>query len=381
MSYKDLEENRECPFGANILEKILPSSSRRKIIFNCMIFTPDHCRTLASSGTKTNIIFCNCEFQDGGAAFVEASAARRDITSGPANLRFEFLLPFNARNLALFLSQHKLESLVLHRIHLDTEVSRRAVKTALVRCLKLQYCKLEDRGTALVESVREEGRGPQELCFSGNPFGSRSSFVTFINRLRSDEHLERLHLSEIDDSQVTRALAAALHGNKGLVHLTVCFRALDGSDWTELFKAISLHPSLRSLDLKMSGRGIDVKKRRGFTKAVADMLSVNERVEVVSFNAYTFHKSDWDVFVAPRLECNKYRKLFPSIQKMGDESTRAAVSARALTKFAIKPHLVWMLLSQNHDIVSSYLDAARDQVSQSLTFPGWSECSSLNPMN
>jgi hypothetical protein len=29
-----------------------------------MIFTPDHCRTLATSGRKTNIGFRWCEFQD-----------------------------------------------------------------------------------------------------------------------------------------------------------------------------------------------------------------------------------------------------------------------------------------------------------------------------
>jgi hypothetical protein len=50
-----------CPFGAGILEKMLQNSARR-IIFSHVIFTPDHCRTLATSGTKTNIGFILCEF-------------------------------------------------------------------------------------------------------------------------------------------------------------------------------------------------------------------------------------------------------------------------------------------------------------------------------
>jgi hypothetical protein len=88
------------------------------------------------------------------------------------------------------------------------------------------------------------------------------------------------------------------------------------------------------------------------------MLSVNERVEVMSCDDNTFDKGDWDTFVVPRLECNLYWKRFPSIQKIREASTRAAVLARALAKFASKPHLVLMLLDQNHDIVSSYIDSA-----------------------
>jgi hypothetical protein len=114
--------------------------------------------------------------------------------------------PFNDRNLALFLSQRKLESLELHGIYLNSEVSCRAVATAQVRNLTLEYCELEDEGAALVESVGK-GRGPKELCFHGNSFGSSESFVTFLNALRGDAHLERLHLSNsIDDHEETRSL-------------------------------------------------------------------------------------------------------------------------------------------------------------------------------
>jgi hypothetical protein len=169
LTYMDGDRSRLCPFGADIVEKILKNSTRR-ISFNYMIFTPDHCRTLASSGAQTNIEFVSCQFQDGGAAFVEASAARQDKTSGPAKLCFVGgSNPFNDRNWSLFLSQHKLESLILC-IDLNSEVSCRAVASAEVRCLTLVNVKFEDEGVALVESVRQ-GRGPKELCFYGNPFG------------------------------------------------------------------------------------------------------------------------------------------------------------------------------------------------------------------
>jgi hypothetical protein len=86
-----------------------------------------NCRIQASSGTKTNIEFYECVFEDEGAAFVEASVARRDETSGLVKLRFVGSNPFNDRNWGLFLSQHKLESLELADIQFDSEISCRAV--------------------------------------------------------------------------------------------------------------------------------------------------------------------------------------------------------------------------------------------------------------
>jgi hypothetical protein len=349
-----------CPFDSSILEKLLQNSERR-IGFQYMMFTADHCRTLATSGTKTAIEFFVCDFQDKGAAFVDASAGRKDKTSGPTKFSFYFILAFNNRNLALFLSQGMLYSLELSHIELDSEGSR-AVASAGVRSLLFSECDLEDEGAALVESVRQ-GRGPEELRLEGlvegcRPFGSIESLVTFMNALRGNDQIERLHLLMIDRQQ-TRALAAALHENKGLVHLIVTFLELDDIARTELFKAISLHPSLRSLDLEMlPSMQSDLQKRREFTKAVADMLSVNERIEEMDFYVDTFAEGDWMVLARTRLECNKYRKRFPSLQRIGEASTRAAVLATALAKFAHKPYLGCMLLSQNHDIVSSFFDPA-----------------------
>jgi hypothetical protein len=351
-----LRRPRLCPFGVDILEKILQTSARR-IRFSQMIFTPEHCRILASSGTQTNIEFVGCIFQDEGASFVESFAARQDVTSGPVKLRLSGCLPFNDRNWALFLSQLKLESLELCFLHFHNEVSCRAVALAKVQCLTFESSMLGDGGAALVEAVRE-GRGPKELCFRGNPFDSSERLVTFMNALRGNDHLERLELPRIDVLDVTQALTAALHENKGLVHLTVDFRVDSG--WTELLEAISMHPSLRFLRLEMWHSDTDLKKRCEVTKAVADMLSVNERVQVMSFHDKTFDKVDWDTYVAPRLECNFYREWLPSIQKIEEASTRAAVLARALAKFSSNPHLVLRLLNQNHDIVSSYLDTALD---------------------
>jgi hypothetical protein len=96
---------------------------------------------------------------------------------------------------------------------------------------------------------------------------------------------------------------------------------------------------LDSLDLSCPKS--DAKEKRDFTKVVADMLSVNQRVEEMSFDDDTFDKYHRDAYVTPRLACNLYRKWLASIQKIEEASTRAAFLARALAKFASKPHLVW----------------------------------------
>jgi hypothetical protein len=247
-----------CPFGANILEKILQNSARR-ISFSFMIFNLDHCRTLATSGIETNIAFYDCEFQDEGAAFVEASASRQDETSGPAKLRFRYSLPFNDRNWALFLSQRKLESLDLDFVEFSSE----SLVTAKVQCLTLgSDYRFGDEGAALTESVRQ-GLGPKGLCFLGNPFDSSERLVTFMNALRGNTYLERLDIVLVQDRQVTQALATTLRENKGLVHLRL--EDCEVEDRNELLESVSMHPSLRSLDLCCPR--IHTTEKEDFTKA------------------------------------------------------------------------------------------------------------------
>jgi hypothetical protein len=101
---------------------------------------------------------------------------------------------------------------------------------------------------------------------------------------------------------------------------------------------------------------LHVASRRERTGAVADMLLVNKQLENVSFYDDTIDCAIWDTFVAPRIECNWF---FP-LKKIAVPSTHAAVVARALAPVESKAWLVWMLLSQNHDIISSNFISAPD---------------------
>jgi hypothetical protein len=69
---------------------------------------------------------------------VEASASRRDVTSGPAKLKFEGDLPLNEICVSSFSIQHKLECLYLSNLDLESEAVCRAMASDEVRCLTLE---------------------------------------------------------------------------------------------------------------------------------------------------------------------------------------------------------------------------------------------------
>jgi hypothetical protein len=350
---------RICPLWGRHLENFVRNANRENS-FADMTFMHDQCRTLATSEVRTNIGFWHCNFEDGGIAFVEASAARENQESGPAKLAIWYILPFDERNFRVFLSQHNLESLKLHRIPLRREESCRALAAADLQNLEFPACELADGGAALIESV-SEGRGPRGLRLGRGQFDSLERRISFINALRGNTYLEKLDLIHIVSGDgSSQALASALLENKGLVHFGLRFCRLDDHCWSELMAAISTHLTLRTLNFRrisdvdgfFPSSSVETRDR---TKAIANMLLVNKHIdEIPCFCEASFDRDDWDALVAPRVECNLYRKRLSPIPKIKALSTRAAVVGRALVRVEKNPSLVWMVLSQNHDVICSY---------------------------
>jgi hypothetical protein len=364
----EYDRRRLCPLTSVLLEKIVLQNAKRNNSFSDMTFTPDQSRTLATSGTRTDIELDRCKFIDDGEAFMEALAARLDPQTGLAKLRIWNGLPFAEGTLILLLD--KLECLTLSDIHLETEESCGAVAAAGLHYLELDNCKLDDGGAALVDSVRE-GRGPKGLGLSPSgadddeseddeddwrPFVSSERFNSFLNALRCNSHLERLLLSDFDFSKegTLDALAAAVSENKGLVDLGFQNCHLDEISFSELMRALSTHSSLLTLDL--TGIKLNMNGTKA-TKAVAEMLSVNTQLEGIRIedDVRTLSFDAWSALVTPRLACNVYRKRFPAIQEIRPLSTRAAVMASTLAHVSNKPSPAFMLLRENVDILSSYL--------------------------
>jgi hypothetical protein len=381
---------RLCPLTCRLLEKVLLQNAKRKNSFDSMTFTPDQSRTLATSGTRTVIDLNCCDFLDDGEAFLEALAARADPQTGLSELNIRYMLPF-AEGILVSLCLRMLKRFALSLIHLHSDEACRAMSDAELQYLELRWCELADGGAALVESVRV-GRGAKGLGIysftEGNDgydedeeedygsFDSSERFVSFLNALRGNTYLERLVLSGFDlrEEGIMHVLAAALIENKGLVHLGLQYCRLDEDGFCEFLRAISAHPSLRTLDL--SFRDLDMDKTTA-TKALAEMLSVNNELEGIRCrhdDGYDspFDPASWAALVIPILECNIYRKRFPAIQEIRPPSTLAAVLASALAHVSNKPSPAFMLLRENVDIAKTIekdLFSDSDALSQQAMLP------------
>jgi hypothetical protein len=358
------------PLENELLTKLL--LSRGTTHFDGFIFTPEQSRILVSFGTHVGLE--RCKFQDGGAAFVETL---RDSTTDSrlAKMTILYLLPFNEENLFLFFEQNKIKSLTLSDIDFLSATFCRAVALAELEDLELRSCVLADQGEALLESIRK-GRGPKGLCIKSfgigdemlpfsEQFEDSDRFISFLNALRNNTYLERLHLHHIFEHEILQALSSALLENKGLKHLGLNGCCLNDSCWSDILGAISRHPSLRTLNLSSIDGTLDKTEA---IKQVASMLKINKEVEDIRFHNSTFDRKEydapgleWNKHVAPMLEYNVYRKRCRAIQKVTDSSTRAAVLANALAHEKSKPALSWMLLSQNLDTIASYQDPSRER--------------------
>jgi hypothetical protein len=280
-------------------------------------------------------------------------------------------LPFDDRNFVWCLSYLNLEYLKLSRITFDDGQTCRAVARAEINYLYLEYCEFEDEEAVevLVDNIRAE-RGPKGIFLHGEPFKSPKKLGDFVNALRGNTYLERLDLGclSVRDGSF-QALVAALPENRGLTHLGLGCCHVDDRCWEKLMGAIAEHPSLRTISFKdIFDENEDMfLNRHDPIHALAGMLADNEQVDGIhiddscDYGRYQFDRDVWDTVVAPRLECNLYRKRFHAIQALGLEKTRAAVVARALARIALadvksESSLIFMVLSQNCDVLCSYLD-------------------------
>jgi hypothetical protein len=276
-----------CPLTCRLLEKVLLQNAKRKNSFDYMTITPDQSRTLATSGTRIDIELSRCKFEDDGEAFLEALVERENSETGLAKLRIGNGLPFAEGILVLF--RHMLKCLTLNHIHLKSEEACRAVAEAELQYLELSCCELGDGGASLMESIRE-GPGPKGLGLytcHWSPFDSPERFITFLNALRSNFYLERLDLSDFDlrEERICDALATALFGDIGLIRLGLPDCQLDESGFCKLMRAISAHPSLKTLDL--TDIDIDMDGTDAI-KEVAKMLSENGQLEGIRIDSYNF---------------------------------------------------------------------------------------------
>jgi hypothetical protein len=112
---------------------------------------------------------------------------------------------------------------------------------ANVQYLELYVCEYKDRGDTMVESYGEDV-AREDFIFIDQRIASADSFhllseryISFLNALRGNTYLERLHLSSIHFRDgIARARATALRENEGRMHFVLFNCGLDDRAWRDL---------------------------------------------------------------------------------------------------------------------------------------------------
>jgi hypothetical protein len=356
-----------CPLTNRCLEKLLIQNENRFNMFRLMAFTPEQSRVLAGSGA--NIGLSDCRFPDGGVAFVDEARRHSSLT----RLSFYELLPFEDIHFVWCLDHLNLEYLKLSDITFDDEQTSRALSAAEINYLHLECCEFEDEEAeqVLIDNVRAE-RGPKGLYLLRDDFELAETHGDFMNPLRGNTHIDIGSLHVCHDNFQT--LIAALPEHRGLTHLGLTDSTVSLYWWEKLMGAIAEHPSLQTLSFENIVEDREdhedeslLFERHEPIHALAGMLAKNEQVDRIQVED-PLDEDVWNAVVVPRLEINLYRKRLLAIQKIQNPATRAAVTARALARLENKPSLQFMLLSQNEDIVFSYLAEALTRIDNEGSF-------------
>jgi hypothetical protein len=177
--------------------------------------------------------------------------------------------------------------------------------------------------------------------------------------LRGDSSIEELHIhgdkKTVGDSDMSN-LVRALATNQSLKVLRVHFNPIRDENWVVLCQSLARHPKLKTLRLvgvlesSAPSNGFEkIITRR--TEAVVEMLRVNTVLE----DLYLLPK-DCDVHIL-RDVIRPYMHFLANIRALSESQRpgRAPVLARALYKANRCPALLWMLLSNNGDELTSGL--------------------------
>lgn len=353
-------------FEEECLEQIL-CNTQRHVTFSRMFFTPEQSHMLATRAASLGLY--QCCFIDGGQTFVDHLIGRTDKTKGPRKLNISGL-PFNESQWQRFLQNinGNVDSLLLYFVPYTLDNSH-AIAATNIDHLHVDISRMEDRGAALMKAIRD-GYGPRSLSLWNERFGRMEQWSQIFEPLRSRQcQLQRFELGRLPgDAQTTvlRALATALQDNTSLQELVIANVSLSPDAFGELLQVLALHPTLRALNVTMKQGVHPTRNHRQCTRAVAQLLSINPRIDAVAYHESTYEALAWKELVQPRLEHNRDRRRSLALQQMSSNAedddddnnnsiSRAALLGTAVSMSKQSPSRVWLMLSFNQDVVASQL--------------------------
>jgi hypothetical protein len=165
----------------------------------------------------------------------------------------------------------------------------------------------------------------------------------------------RLHSYEADSDYIS-TVAQALAENEGLETLYlaggVC---VSDETWKTLFRSIQHHPQLEVLGLIRTGGPATTLSAESKTirmQAIVNMLQSNRVVRSISLSKDERDDQIYQESILPHLQVNIYRPRVVLMQQISRPSLKGGLLGRALHTVRNQRDLVWMLLSENAEILA-----------------------------
>jgi hypothetical protein len=182
---------------------------------------------------------------------------------------------------------------------------------------------------------------------------------TLAHALRGNTSISELRLHSYEaDSDYISTVAQALAENEGLETLYlaggVC---VDDETWKTLFRSIRNHPQLEILGLVRTGglaTTLSAKSKTIRMQAIVSMLqSPNRVIRRISLSEDEQDGHTYQESILPHLQVNIYRPRVKRIKQTRDRSRKEGLLGRALYTLRNRSDLVWMLLSENAEILAA----------------------------
>jgi hypothetical protein len=281
-----------------------------------------------------------------------------DIPHLEISADFELILPVSTSALEYFLTQNQsVQRLCFERLSLNEEHCRTLATTGGEnnRTIDLKSCRLNDEGAAFVESIREN-KGPSSLSFSRLGM-SHTNLLALTEALGTTSCLRTLELKDLrlSESQMY-AFAKAFKNNVGLVSVDLAGNEISDNNWEVLTGSIRIHDSLECVRLErtsgsawISEHVLSSERKKQRTLSILAMLETNVVLKGIQMSTNEIDHETMPMIDA-RLVINRNRRRVRALVKV-DNHARGFVLQQAVIFVRLYPDLIWMILSQNIDVV------------------------------
>jgi hypothetical protein len=216
---------------------------------------------------------------------------------------------------------------------------------------------------AFVECLQSD-RPPTELVMC------RLDSRVLANALAGNSRVTKLRLGGDTNNDAEMAfLLRALTNNRGLVDLDLQSQPINDENWTILCESLKAHPALTSLHLRdtsspLRAGGIELTddQKAHRTGLLAEVVQENRLLHTIELSDGERDGKVYTEEVLPRLEFNLYGPRVLAISKADIQTRRPLLGLALQTESVLKKsNLLWMLLSENADVVLQ-LDEDSEQV-------------------